>query len=69
MRHLAKAGEFARQLESAGARRAVVDFLEQGDVGIMVANDSGDSFRPEGAVEADGAMDVVGEDADPQRTR
>ena len=54
--------QLAAEVELARARRAVVHLLQQRDVGVVVADDRGHALRQEAAVDADRAVDVVGQD-------
>src|SRR4030095_457015 len=56
--------QLAREVQLARARRALVDLLEHRDVGVVVLDDRGDALGAEAAVDADRAVDVVGEDAE-----
>ena len=58
-------GQFPGHVLLPGARRSFVDFLQEHDVRIVVAENADDAFGLKAPVEADGAMDVVGDDTQP----
>ena len=60
-----RAGQLLPEVQLARAGRPVVHLLEDGDVGVVVAEDGRHALGAEAAVDTDGAVDVVGQDAQP----
>ncbi|EKY26758.1 hypothetical protein HMPREF0185_02389 [Brevundimonas diminuta 470-4] len=48
-------------IDMTGAGPADIQFLQADDVGLMLGDDIGDAFHVQLAIDADAAMDVVGQ--------
>jgi len=55
--------EFSRQIEFAGSRGPLVHFLKQNNIPIVMPQNLFDTFKPKAAIDADGTMDIVSNNA------
>ena len=61
--HRQAVGDRLGLIDVAGAGAADVQLLQADDVGLMLGDDAGDAVDVQLAIDADAAMDVVGEQA------
>src|ERR1700681_4049323 len=63
MRVAGASGQLCGEIELPRAGCSLVDLLEHHHVRFIVTQDLDDTLRPKPAVDADGAVDVVGDDS------
>ena len=66
VREAERYGQLLGEIELARARRPVVHLLKKDDVGVVVMENGDDALGPEAPVDADGAVNVVGDESDLQ---